>query len=222
MVINRKQLGISKRAATLGIGVDGIIGIGVTVIKVFVRRDNQVLTDPGDRVHADCIQHFHIPDNRERSLINNGITITHRYIGLSITKGYVTDGLIHIIRQFPLGKCVVMHSGDHVLDAGNVPHVASCIDNVNVGVSVGHKQEPVLPVIVNLGNLVVGQHVLAVQWHGGQCGLVKLEQAVAVQVVDFVACIKHILNVSRNIIVVNLPCAGGACGNCQNKEQKEH
>ena len=100
-------------------------------------------------------------------LIDRDITIVNRHIGDTVGKCDVVDRLTGIAGQSINGRYRVIADTDNGLfQIVDVIHLAIGINDIDVGVQISNKQQLVLPVIINLGNLTARQLIMLIQHRG--------------------------------------------------------
>ena len=157
-------------------------------------------------MHIACLPHdLIVTDNCLGGLVNRHITVINSHIGDTISKRDIIDGLAGISYQAIITKWEIADVNHNVLEFAHIIHVAHVVDDVDITIEISDKKQLILPVKIDLGDLVVGQEVLTIQTHSLQCSLIKLEETAAIQIVNLVSGIIGVLNLRRHIIAMNLP-----------------
>ena len=89
-------------------------------------------------------------------LVDDDKAVTSGDISLAITEVDVIYGLADVSVRFTVAQGIAMNSHDFILDVADVGYLAATIDNIDIGVDIGNKEQPVLPIIIDIGDAIVG------------------------------------------------------------------
>ena len=198
-----------------------VIVVGITIETVTVRQHHHLVTYDGHRVDRDAVASIITARHRQGRLVDGHKAETHGHIGYATREGDIADHLIGIGRRYAITVSVVTEMYFHILDAAHVGHLAVGIDDVDVGCRIGHKEQPVLPIIIDLGDQTIRKLILLGQSDRLQRGLVELEQMSTVQIIDLITRVVDILNLGIHIVVMQLPSARIGCSKCQRYKRQQ-
>ena len=109
-----------------------------------------------------------------------------------------------------------------ILDSADVCYLSSAVNHVQVTAVVGHKEQTVSRVKINLLDIVVREIILTAHRDSLMRGFVKLIKRITVQVINFITHVIDILDFSRHIVVMQLPCACTGTGNRHHHKQHKN
>ena len=223
MVVDGIESGTLIRATIIGcILVNGVIAANRAIVAIMIGQDDHRVAHNGNRVDITrAAHHLVVAGNRLGSLVDGNIAVIDCHIGDTVSKRDVIDGLTGITGEHVIFECVIADIHHNVFQLADIINGTRVVDDINVAVEISDKQQLILPIVENLRNLIIRQQVLPVQGNGRRRGLVKLEKATTVQVIDFVTCVINILNLGGQIVVMNFPGTGTGCNSGHHQQQNK-